>query len=45
MQAKNTSLIANAFQGVTPKNERFMSTLVEDFLEYARYELGLHPCG
>ena len=43
MQAQNTSLIANAFQGVTPKNERFMSTLVEDFLEYARYELNFSP--
>ena len=43
MQTKNPPLIANAFQGVTPKNERLMSALIEDFLEYARYELNFSP--
>jgi len=43
MQTKSPPLIANAFQGVTPKNERPMSGLVEDFLEYARYELNFSP--
>ena len=43
MQTKSSSLIANAFQGVTPKNERVMSALIEDFLEYARYELNFSP--
>jgi site-specific recombinase XerD len=43
METKSTPLIANAFQGVTPKNERVMSALIEDFLEYARYELNFSP--
>lgn len=43
MQTESAPLIANAFQGVTPKNERPMSGLVEDFLEYARYELNFSP--
>jgi len=43
METKSTPLIANAFQGVTPKNERVMSDLIEDFLEYARYELNFSP--
>ena len=43
METKSTPLIANAFQGVTPKNESVMSALIEDFLEYARYELNFSP--
>lgn len=43
MKTQKTSLDSSAFQGVVPKNEKPMSALIEDFLEYARYELNFSP--
>lgn len=36
-------LISTSFQGVTQNNGHLISELVEDFLEYARYELNFSP--
>lgn len=43
METSKTALEESAFPCIAPKQSSLMSGLVEDFLEYARYELNFSP--